>query len=260
MPTETPAPDAEDAEAVPVSGLEIALVDPGTVATEPEPESEAVAEPSAAAQPDAQPEPIAQPEPVVEPQPEAQAEPEAVAETVATDEEVEVAQPVVRPAQDTSSDYAGGWVCSEEILIEDSRVRGWSVGRVSFRVRDGFERAVLHLDRAGIGSGDPASITADSMGSWKIKENIAGADRPGLGRRSIVLRLGDGFSGSLALRGYRPAGLDIIKEYSVYPAGRDGRNVVISADTDGCYRVRVPAWDDSSNTVRRAEIHVDIKP
>ena len=47
---------------------------------------------------------------------------------------------------------------------------------------------------------------------------------------------------------------------SVYPAGRDGRNVVISADTGGCYRLRVPAWDDPSGSLRRAEIYLDIKP
>ena len=163
------------------------------------------------------------------------------------------------PAQEIEG-YAGGWVCNEEVVIEDSRVRDWSIGRVSFRIRDGFERVVLHLDRAGAGSGDPPTITADSMGSWRVEERVPGTGRPGLGRRSVTLQLDDGFSGSLGLRRYRPSGLAIIKEFSVYPAGRDGRNVVISADTDGCYRVRAAAWNDESGSVRRAEIHVDIKP
>ena len=55
-------------------------------------------------------------------------------------------------------------------------------------------------------------------------------------------------------------GLEIVKEFSIYRVGRDGRNVVISADTGGCYRVRVPGWDDPSASVRRAEMHVDIRP
>jgi len=192
---------------------------------------------------EAEPEPI---EPVAEPEP---IEPVAEPEPVAAD------QPPIEPAR-----YDGSWVCGEEIVIEDGRVRDWSIGRVSFRIRNGFERVVLHLDRAGSGSGDAPSITADSMGSWTVEEDVAGAKRPGLGRRSVTLQLDDGFSGSLGLRGYRPSGLDIIKEFSVYPAGRDGRNVVISADTDGCYRVRAAAWNDSSASVRRAEILVDIKP
>jgi len=166
-----------------------------------------------------------------------------------------VAGPSVEPAR-----YDGSWVCSEEIVIEDGSVRDWSIGRISFRARNGFERVVLHLDRAGTGSGYAPTITADSMGSWNVKKNVRGTDRPGLGRRSITLQLDDGFSGSLGLRGYRPSGLGIIKEFSVYPAGRNGRNVVISADTNGCYRVRVPAWSDPSASVRRAEIHIDIKP
>mgnify|MGYP001826622619 FL=1 len=81
-----------------------------------------------------------------------------------------------------------------------------------------------------------------------------------MGRRSIVLELDDGFTEAPVLRRYRPSGLDIIKEFSVYRVGRDGRNAVISADTNGCYRVRVPGWNDPSASVRRAEIHVDIRP
>ena len=119
---------------------------------------------------------------------------------------------------------------------------------------------MLELVRDGARSGDPPSITALAMGSWKVEENVTNADRPGMGRRSIVLELDDGFTDSSDLRRYRPSGLEIVKEFSIYRVGRDGRNAVISADTGGCYRVRVPGWDDPSASVRRAEIHVDIRP
>ena len=252
--------------------------EPETADLAAEPDAEPIAEPEPVAKPAAEPEPVIEAEPVVEPEPEPVVEPEPDPEPVAEPEPVADPEPiddpsVVEPDEPAQSvrtvalpsagdpaAYDGSWVCREEIVIEDSRLRDWSLGRASFRIRDDFERVVLQLERAGNGSGDPASITADSIGSWNVESNVPGADRPGLGRRSVTLKLDDGFSGSLSLRGYRPSGLDIIKEVSVYPAGRDGRNVVISADTDGCYRVRVVAWDDSSNSVRRAEIHVDIKP
>ena len=220
-----------------VSGISIeppaVVIEPEPVAVEPKP---AVVEPI-----------------VVEPEPVAvvREEPEVATEVLGTE---------ATGSEQERAGYNGGWVCEGEIVLEDSRVRNWSLGRVSFRPRDGFDRVVFHLDRADSGSGDPANITADSIGSWKIKENVPGADRPGLGRRSVTLQLDDGFAGSLALRGYRPAGLATIKEFSVYPAGRDGRVAVISGDTDGCFRVRAPGWNDPSASVRRAEIHVDIKP
>ena len=241
---------------------------------EPEPITEPAVEPEPVIEPAVEPEPVIEPdpieavaEPVIEPDPiEAVAEPGAIEVTRPEAEDSTVrsapggsARTATLPAEEPAA-YDGSWVCSEKIVIDDSRVRDWSISRVSFRVRDGYDRVVLQLERAGRGSGDAASITADSMGSWKVKENIAGASRPGLGRRSNTLQHEDGFSGSLSLRGSRPSGLDIVKEVSIHRAGRDGRNVVISADTDGCYRVRVPAWNDPSGSVRRAEIHVDIKP
>lgn len=273
--TQVEAPEATERTGA-VSGISIEpeIVAAPEVAAEPEPadqpesaavpaaepesapqaeaESAVLAEPESAAEPEAVPraEPLAEPAPAAEPEVGVEREARQPAESIRS---------VALPSRETE-DYAGGWVCNDEVVIEDSRVRDWSIGRVSFRIRDGFERVVLHLDRAGVGSGDPPTITADAMGSWNVEERVPGTGRPGLGRRSVTLQLDDGFSGSLGLRRYRPAGLTIIKEFSVYPAGRDGRNVVISADTDGCYRVRAAAWNDESGSVRRAEIHVDIKP
>jgi hypothetical protein len=188
-----------------------------------------------------------EPEPPVDPVPEAgsqrQPEPAAPVEAGAS---LALPPPASRPNRDTSSSYAGGWFCEGAVVIDDSRVRDWSLGRVSFRARPGFERVVLHLERAGIGSGEPASITAEA--------------RPSNGRTTIALQLDDGFTGNLGLRGYRPSGLATITELSVFPRGRDGRNVLISTTSNGCFRVRVPAWSDPSGSVRRGDIIIDLKP
>ena len=214
-------------------------------------------EPLAALEPLAEPQPLAAAEP--EPQPVvesiAAAKPEPVVEEVAAP-----AEPTLRRIDDAPVVTAGGWVCDGTLTIDDSRLREWSLGRVSFRVRPGFERVVLHLERAGQGAGDPASVTAQAVASTRVRNILPGVNKPSSGKTTIGLRLDDGFAGNLALRSYRPSGLATIQEFSVYPSGRDGRNVLISTASDGCFRVRVPAWNDASNSVRRAEIHIDVKP
>ncbi len=112
-----------------------------------------------------------------------------------------------RPNGDTASSYAGGWFCEGAVVIDDSRVRDWSLGRVSFRARPGFERVVLHLERAGNGSGDPASIRAEAIPIARVRSEVPGVVRPSNGKTTIALGLDDGFTGNLGLRGYRPSGL-----------------------------------------------------
>ncbi len=220
-----------------------------------------------AAPPDeTEPEPLdpvvaVEPEPLVDPMPEAGSE-RQVAPAAPDEAGASLARPSssARLNRDTSSSYAGGWFCEGAVVIDDSRVRDWSLGRVSFRARPGFERVVLHLERAGSGSGDPASITAEAMPTARVRSEVPGVVRPSNGRTTIALQLGDGFTGNLGLRGYRPSGLATITEFSVYPQGRDGRNVLISTTSNGCFRVRVPAWSDPSGSVRRGDVIIDLKP
>lgn len=223
-----------------------------TTGFEPDVEPEA-AEPEAA-------EPVAA-EPVpaqVEPVPDAYPVPELAAGSAAE----AVAEPKDRARQvdDVPVTTSGGWVCDGAITIDDGRAREWSLGRVSFRVRPGFERVVLHLEQAGAGFAQPVSVTAEAVPTTGVRSLLRGVSTPSSGRTTIGLRLSDGFGGNLALRGYRPGGLATIKEFSVYPSGRDGKNVLISAESDGCFRLGVPAWNDASNSLRRAEIHIDVKP
>jgi len=98
------------------------------------------------------------------------------------------------------------------------------------------------------------------MPSARVRAEVPGVIRPTSGRTTIALQLADGFTGNLGLRGYRPSGLATITEFSVYPRGRDGRNVLISTTSDGCLRVRVPAWSDPSGSVRRGDVIIDLKP
>ncbi len=161
---------------------------------------------------------------------------------------------------DTPVTTAGGWVCGGEVSLDDSRVRAWSLGRVSFRARPGYERVVLHLERAGQGSGAPPSLKAAVVPTTRVRGLLPGVSKPSSGKTTIGIQLDDGFGGNLGLRSYDPSGLATIKEFSVYPAGRDGKNVLISAVQDACFRVRVPAWNDPSDSLRRAEIHIDVKP
>jgi hypothetical protein len=235
------------------------------VADEPIIEPPLVVEPADAVEPM-----VAEPAAPVEPaepadpvEPAAPAEPEDLTEPVEVAAQEQVVTPAELPARtirEIPATTADGWVCAGELYIEDSTVRDWSLGRVSFRVRDGFERVVLHLERTSGGSAPPASITAEAVPSTKVRTLVPGVFKPSSGKTTIALQLADGFGGNLALRGYRPNGLETIKEFSVYPAGRDGKTVLISTLSDGCMRVRAIAWNDSSSSLRRAEIHVDVKP
>ena len=88
---------------------------------------------------------------------------------------------------------------------------------------------------------------------------MPGVRRPSAGQTTFHLLLSDGFEGNLGLRAYRPSGLQRIKEFSVYPAGRESRRVLVSAAGDGCFRLRVPAWSGSAGSGGEAEVLLDIK-
>jgi hypothetical protein len=153
-----------------------------------------------------------------------------------------------------------GWICDGSVRLEDPRGRVWSLGRVSFADGSGYERVVLHLDRIGPGTGAPASITAEAFANSRLRAAVPGVRRPSSGLATVSLHLADGFKGNLGLRGYRPGGLRNLKEFSVYPAGRDSSRVLVSAANADCFRLRVPAWNDRNANLRKAQILLDIKP
>lgn len=131
------------------------------------------------------------------------------------------------------------------------------MGRVAFRPARGYERVVLHLRRIGSG-GDPATISASAVRSSRLGEAVRGVRTP-RGRSTISLVLSGGVDGNLGVRGYRPKGLAHLTEFSVYPAARGGSRVLISTDTDGCFRVRVPAWSAGGSAARKTTVYVDVR-
>jgi hypothetical protein len=258
----TPIVEEATTVAAPVAGVQITEPEsePGVADIDPDPDPDSELEPEVA---DIAVEPDPEPETPSEPILDAAVEPAASEAddpiTVAIPAEPAAPAEPATPARDDSPVIVNGWVCDGEVQIEDRRVRDWSLGRVSFRVRPGYERVVLHLERIGTGSGDPASVTAGAVPTSRVRTVAPAVRKPTSGRTTVGLRLADGIKGELGLRGYRPSGMAVIKELSVYRAAGRAANVLISADNDGCFRVRVPAWNDPSGSVRRAEIVVDIK-
>jgi hypothetical protein len=151
-----------------------------------------------------------------------------------------------------------GWVCDGSARIEDLGRSGWSVGRVTFRNAVGFERVTLDLERLGADGGAPASVTAEAFATSSLRQHFPRAAQPSGGRTTIGLRFEDGIRGLLGLRGYHPQDMDSLKEFSAYPAGDGSWSVLVTAAADGCFRLRVPAWQAGS-TARHAQLHLDIR-
>jgi hypothetical protein len=162
-------------------------------------------------------------------------------------------------ARGGSSVTQNGWVCDGSVTLEDPRGRRWSLGRAAFRAGPGYERVVLHIDRLGPGSGAPASMTAQALPTSKVRGTIPGVRTPSSGQTTFSLHLAGPIEGNLGVRSYRPNGLRMLKEFSVYPAAGGSSRVLVSAASGECYRVRVPAWTATGPNTRTAQIYLDIK-
>jgi hypothetical protein len=140
--------------------------------------------------------------------------------------------------------------------IVDRHDRVWEIERVRFRNEPDFERVVLllrQLERNGRG----AEVTVDRMPVADVATEVPGAQRPGRGRTALVVRM-PGVIGAPDLRGYRPEGLDQVRELSIIP-GRRSRTAVISLNGDACYQVRVPVFGASATgNEDRAEVFIDV--
>ena len=144
------------------------------------------------------------------------------------------------------------------LQLDDARARDWTITRASFLPSKGYERVILRLNRFGSGSGAPASLTAETVPTARVARSVPGVGRPALGRTTVVLQFEDGVKSDVNLRGYRPAGLRSIREFSAYPAGSGASRVLISSTSDGCFRVRTPDWRRAKGS-NQAQIVIDIK-
>jgi hypothetical protein len=150
-----------------------------------------------------------------------------------------------------------GWVCDEAIRVTDTRGGRWSVDRVSFRAMGAYERVVLHLDRQGPG-GAAATASGKAFATSAVEAFAPAAARPTSGRMTIGIELGGGIRGGLELRRFRPQGLQTIRELSIYRSGPESR-VLISVASDGCFRMRAPAWGSRSGDATTAQLIVDVR-
>jgi hypothetical protein len=163
------------------------------------------------------------------------------------------------PDQRPSANWRNGWVCDGSLGLEDPTGQRWSVNRVSFLPRDGSERVVLSMERAGPDRGSPASVTAETFDADTLRERFPNVAPPSGGRNAIVLNLADGVRSPLSLRGYRPKGLDTLMEFSVFQSPNGSSKLVVGVAGEGCFRLRVPAWNSDNATQGVRQIQLDVK-
>ena len=257
------------AEATPLAPA--AVPEPSAVAAEATTDS-AVA-PAAAATPGAKPTPTVEPTREPTPKPTAKpaltvmASPTATPRPTATSTtkaESEVADAGSRsgprtPAAERAPQRVNGWVCDGAVRAEDVGGRSWSVSHVSFRPGNGYERVILRLKRIGRDTGAPASVTAEAFPSSKVRAHVRGAARPKAGETTLSLHLADGIRGTLGLRGYRPRGLNTLKEFSAYRTGANSSKLLISVAGNGCFRLRAPALRGAASNTGTGQVWLDIK-
>ena len=154
--------------------------------------------------------------------------------------------------------WRNGWVCDGSLDVADPTGQRWSVVRVSFVPRSGFERVALTMKPAGPDKGSPASVTAETYDNATLRERFPNVAAPAGGRNAILLNLTDGVWSPLDLRGYRPRGLETLKEFSVFQSPNGSSKLVVGVAGEGCFRLRVPVWNrDGSSGVR--QIQLDVK-
>lgn len=277
-------PEAAPAAAVPAEAApELVEAGPAKESRTAEDEPDPVIDDEGPAQPDLEVEsvaPASDPDvrasetgPVEPSEPALESEP-AIEPTTETADEV--AEPVVAAGPTASAGSAGrspraaetapddaavrrnGWVCEGQLSFKDERLRDWAITRVSFLPGNGFERVALQLVRVGDGSGGAAAMSAQAFPTARVKQEVPSVRQPSAGRSTIALQFRGGVRSEIGLRGYQPKGLSAVKELNTYPVGRTASRVLISSSTDGCFKVRVPAFS-ASPKARRGQVLIDIK-
>jgi hypothetical protein len=150
-------------------------------------------------------------------------------------------------------------VCSSlDEPIVDPHGRTWHLQRVRFVDGPDYERVVLSLERAGRArAGQSTEVTVERMPVAALATEFPGAPRPKNGRTALVVRM-EGVTQALALRAYRPGGLELVRELSIVRGDRS-RTAILSLNGDGCYQVRVPVFGVSAPTgADQAEVFIDV--
>ena len=150
--------------------------------------------------------------------------------------------------------------CSGSIFtVPDDWDRTWRVNKVKVENKNGYERVIVTLLRTGRNrSKTDTEARAQRMDVVDVPKAVSSASRPGLGRIAFVVEL-DGITDAPNIRGYRPSGVNLVKEISLVKRG-NGRALVVSAPLGTCYQMRIPVWGaNASGKEQRAEIFIDLK-
>lgn len=134
---------------------------------------------------------------------------------------------------------------------DSSRYRLYEVGFQTFR---DYERVVLRLRRTGSGSGPPLAearlLEPEALDATALPPGVTAA---------VSMRL-EGVSDGARLDGYQPRGMRIVEMVSTSGGGDTTYpNVLLSSD--GCYRLRVPAWESSELGAdhERVDVFIDFE-
>ena len=73
-----------------------------------------------------------------------------------------------------------------------------------------------------------------------------------------AVHLEDGFTNAFTLRSYRPRGMQVVREVSVYPATGPSTKVTVTTAGDGCFRLSSPVWQRGSASIT-ASITIDVR-
>jgi hypothetical protein len=166
------------------------------------------------------------------------------------------AQPVADgPGQPSS------FVCDGVTRIEDPLGRRWLVTSVQFLNQSGSERVIYKMELDDSESGFPGSTVAvDAFPIGDPEGHLARLERPDAGDSVVRVTMGTEVNDATRLRHHRPKGVQVVKDLSMYRLDNGTTVSVIGVTGEGCYRVRVPAWESPSGDQATAEIHLDIQP
>jgi len=174
------------------------------------------------------------------------------------------ATPGPRPTIPPATDEPGrgtSFVCEAQAPLIDPLDRRWKISQVSFRRGGGIERVIYHLQRDGTAAPAETSVMVDPMPIDDPNlEADTGVDRPSAGDTALSVYFGPGIRDATGLKHYTPRGVETVKDLSIYrlPSGYSLSSVGVIGE--GCYQLRVPAFDDPESGTQTIEVYLDIQP
>jgi hypothetical protein len=151
------------------------------------------------------------------------------------------------------------WVCDGRVRLQDPVGRSWAVRKVTLSSRPSFDTVTLHLVRTGLSAASPTTMVATALPTSRLRSLLPAGLAPARGRTTARLDFSRAVSNVLDLDGYRPSGVRWVRELSLYRAAGGRVRALVSADSDGCFRVRAPAWSEGGANARSATISLDIR-